>query len=306
MAELSDLNVLFDIETTGEEVNGLFKSELEVMRQLPGSVPSTTMQINNDILTPTQSFHLVDGEAETEIDDLRLIDPANTNDGMELRLQAVPGRTITVMHNPTAVNGIRLLDGKDMVLSDTAYLCLKRSGTSWIEIASGSSATATETAKGGGYLATQAEAESGVTGDGRVALMTPERVFQAALTRTEFAQFNTYSSDEWDTGKRRADDGRVIYAKEIYLGKTPSNSGKTVLHNIDKLDTKTVRDHAWYYSPSAYDGAVYDLNFVSISGSEAKFSYYVITTTYIALGNNNASLYGNFDAWCYMEYSKTA
>lgn len=65
---------------------------------------------------------------------------------------------------------------------------------------------------------------------------TPVEVYDAeALTKAEFTAFNTYSTDEIDTGKKWI-DGRTIYKRVCDLGFLPNTTSKVVAHNIINLD----------------------------------------------------------------------
>lgn len=69
---------------------------------------------------------------------------------------------------------------------------------------------------------------------------TPVEVYDAeALTKAEFTAFNTYSTDEVDTGMKWI-DGKTIYRKVVDCGSfngtgTTTLNTKDVLHNIEGI-----------------------------------------------------------------------
>lgn len=102
--------------------------------QLPGGLPPALVSIENDTLTPTQSAHIVDTEGEAGADELKTIAVAKIHDGCILELYAADdGRTITVKHSPSEVNGITLVGGADKQLQRHFALRLQRSGDYWKE-----------------------------------------------------------------------------------------------------------------------------------------------------------------------------
>ena len=78
---------------------------------------------------------------------------------------------------------------------------------------------------------------------------TPVEVYDAeAVTKAEFTTFNTYSTDEVDTGKKWT-DGKTIYRKVVDTGALPDTSTKTIAHNIENID-KIVQLYGTTYNAS--------------------------------------------------------
>ena len=82
---------------------------------------------------------------------------------------------------------------------------------------------------------------------------TPVEVYDAeALTKAEFTVFNTYSTDEIDTGKKWI-DGNPIFRTVVYCGGLPNGNPilKQVIHNI-----QNIKFVVYYYGIAYDDGAI--------------------------------------------------
>ena len=110
---------------------------------------------------------------------------------------------------------------------------------------------------------------------------TPVEIYDAkALTKAEFTAFNTYSTNEVDTGEKWI-DGRTIYQKVIDCGAGPNSAtgstSKQVPHNIQN-----------YYKCISISGNRYDTALnqtLSLNGDEA--------IQYLAVRGDNILIAGN-------------
>ena len=104
---------------------------------------------------------------------------------------------------------------------------------------------------------------------------TPVEVYDAeALTKAEFTVFNTYSTDEIDTGKKWI-DGKTIYQKVVPLGNLPNSTTKIVNHNILNINEILSLSNTMAYFPENIPDEWVSLPAPSLSGIS-----YVIEANY--------------------------
>lgn len=128
MAELTNLDDLLGADT-GFAARTLFNQELSAHRQFPGAWSADSVNISAGRITPSHAFTVVDSDG-----DISFISTTNTHDGMELKLMAGTGCSVTVKHVPDEPGGITLDGGVDVPLPDDRYITLKRYGNQWREI----------------------------------------------------------------------------------------------------------------------------------------------------------------------------
>lgn len=137
MAEFPTLSDIFEpIEgKTGTEANEQMRLWYAGTRQLPGAAPSEAITIVDDVIAPTSADVIVDTEGQAPADDLQIIKPDSTHDGMILSLRAAnPDRVVTVVATGQ-LNGITLWNRAERyVLSTTEQLVLQRDGSMWREV----------------------------------------------------------------------------------------------------------------------------------------------------------------------------
>ncbi len=134
MADFPNRDELFNAQIAGPEAMTLMGNWFEASRQMPGAQPWQEIAIENGSIAPTAAEVILDTEAQAESSVLHLIDAVQARQGMLLYLKAAsPARRVIIKHDPWTINGIRLLEGQDVELSDQAALCLKLEGNSWVE-----------------------------------------------------------------------------------------------------------------------------------------------------------------------------
>uniref|UniRef100_UPI0025470740 hypothetical protein n=1 Tax=Dongia deserti TaxID=2268030 RepID=UPI0025470740 len=120
---------------------GVAKQAFEDLRDFVaqglGGAAESTLTIATGVVTPTSGLHAIDTEAAAATDDLDTIAQTNLQDGQLLTIRiANAARLVRVRHNIGGTGKILLQGGSNFTLANTsAFLMLKRVGTSWEEIA---------------------------------------------------------------------------------------------------------------------------------------------------------------------------
>lgn len=139
MAKFPNPEVLFvtkDVDPTFSQAqaNPMMKEwELTTM-QLPGGKEPITISIVDGIITPTQSAHIVDTEGQSPSDEIQTISTLSIHEGCIIELlSADQDREVILKHNPSQLNGITLVGGKDKILSTAMAVRLQLYGEFWRE-----------------------------------------------------------------------------------------------------------------------------------------------------------------------------
>lgn len=121
---------------TEGEMKTALEDFLAAVKQMPGAQAISTLTISAGAITPTRGMHAIDTESAAASDDLDTINTTNLPDGSPLWLiSADATRNVVVRHNQGGAGRILLVDATNLTLDDpTQWLCLRRSGTDWVEV----------------------------------------------------------------------------------------------------------------------------------------------------------------------------
>ena len=152
MGKVADLSVF----TPGGQPGAPNPSEgLVVLRQNQtafmetiGVMPPESLTIADGAISPTTAVCIVDTEGGAPADDLATInatlsDGSTLHDGMVILLSAKDASRVVTVKNSDAPNGVKTVDGKDVVLSPTWFMFLQYISGSWQQVSLLSPATST-------------------------------------------------------------------------------------------------------------------------------------------------------------------
>ena len=152
MGKVADLSVF----TPGGQPGAPNPSEgLAVLRQNQtafmetiGVMPPESLTIADGAISPTTAVCIVDAEGGAPADDLTIInatlsDGTTLHDGMVILLSAKDASRVVTVKNSDAPNGVKTVDGKDVVLSPTWFMFLQYISGSWQQVSLLSPATST-------------------------------------------------------------------------------------------------------------------------------------------------------------------
>lgn len=135
MADFPGATVISNIPNQGAGKIA-FEDWLQATKQLPGGLPSATLTIDGDQVTPTRFFHKIDTQGGGTADDLKQIIQTVMPDGSLLMLSIVSAARVVRIWNAAGGAGqIVLKTGGDVVLADPShYLLLRRNAAVWEEV----------------------------------------------------------------------------------------------------------------------------------------------------------------------------
>lgn len=135
MADFPGATVISNVPNQGAGKTAL-EDFLAATKQLPGALPTTTLTISGDQITPTQSSHSIDTQGAAGTDDLKQILQGTLPNGSLLYLNVVSAsRTVKVWNAAGGTGQITLKTGDNFWMGDPShYLLLRRSGSTWEEI----------------------------------------------------------------------------------------------------------------------------------------------------------------------------
>ena len=115
------------------EMKTALEDQRDVIAQVPGAVPETTLTIATGVITPVAGIHTVDTEGGSPSDDLTNILYSNHENGSMLLIHSANNaRTVVIKDTAGGAGEIATKDGNDITLDDTTiWVMLKRTTTQW-------------------------------------------------------------------------------------------------------------------------------------------------------------------------------